>query len=243
MPVLFFSGGIDSTTLAYDIAKHPYRYGVFPEGAILYLVNVYKSSLGEDDLLSLARDIDEVGELDVVLKRIKDPLRGSVREKVPKGGMQVLNPAVHRYFPDVLSMPYTPGWMMWMAGIGLNLVAEEVSQVYNPSQVFFAHQFNGPEWEAVDNEELGKFDSSLEMYELLNALAKQSGENVRYRVPFLENRMDKGMIVQLAIELGVPLHRTSSCIEGWMKNCGQCCQCLSRYAVFNSLGVQNEDCV
>lgn len=245
MPILFFSGGIDSTTLAFDLARHPYRYGVsVTDDTKLVLMHACKHTTTDDalaknkGLCELTKAIEDVATYDVELAFVEDPLIPADRQKVPTGGVQALNPSVFRYGPDIATLPYTPGWMSWMAAIAMNKCSGETDQVYNPQQVFFAHQMNGPCWEAYDSGTYGNFDATLEFYENLNTQAKLCGEIIKYRVPFMENRMDKAMIVQTALELEVPLEKTSSCIEGWMKNCGQCVQCVSRYVTFNSLGVK-----
>jgi hypothetical protein len=244
MPILFFSGGIDSTTLAFDLAKHPYRYGVsVTDDTRLTLMHASRNLFTESTpkhkgLYELHSAIEAVATYAVELIFVEDPLVSAERKKPPSGGIQTLNPSLYRYSPDLAAIPYTPGWMAWMAAIASNSCFERTDQVYNPQQVFFAHQMNGPCWEAYDSGTYGNFDSTLEFYENLNTQAKLCSENVKYRVPFMENRMDKAMVVQLALELEVPLEKTSSCVEGWMKNCGQCVQCLARYATFNSLGIK-----
>lgn len=240
MTILCFSGGIDSTTLAFDLAKHPYRYGIsVTNDTKLILMNA--CSVGTKDkkgLYTLAKAIKGIARYDVELCFIEDTLTHADMKKVPIGGVQTLNQTVYRYEPDIATIPYTPGWMAWMAAVAMNKCFYCTDQVYNPQQVFFAHQMNGPCWEAADSNTYGNFDSTLEFYENLNIQAKLCSERVKYRVPFMENRMDKAMIVQLALELQVPLEKTSSCIAGWMKNCGCCVQCLTRYSTFSSLGIK-----
>lgn len=239
--VLFFSGGIDSATLAFDVAMHPHRYGIptTPESR-LHLVSV-----GDDAkraaLAPLVEAMSDAAVIGVDLDVRPDGLMVFHEgDPYPEGGAQTLNPILTRYPSDVAAIPYTPGWMLWMAAVAVNLLAPYGADHFNPPQAFLAHQWNGPVWEAIDAGKMDKFDATPAFYRHVQAAMDACGERVRIRCPFLENRMDRVMIVRLALELGVPLEMTSSCLRGWKAKCGMCHACYLRQGAFRSLGLEIE---
>jgi 7-cyano-7-deazaguanine synthase in queuosine biosynthesis len=127
--------------------------------------------------------------------------------------------------------------MAWMVAFATNRLALDPGIDSGPSLAFVAHQWNGPVWEAIDRGEMDGFDSTPRFWELANQLVQASGEKVLFRCPFLYNRMNRSDIVELAVEIGVPLLETSSCILGWGKDCQKCHSCMLRRAAFVEHGV------
>lgn len=239
MPVLFFSGGIDSTALAWDVGVNPFRYGV-EDDETLYLVTCG----GREKKRQLARLVTELrkkSRLDVDHRVVDDGLYFEKPEPPTKGGFQTLNPISSRYPRDLASTPYTPGWMLWMAAYAVNLlysVGDCHSDRDNPPQVLIAHQWNGPVWRELEEGKKMAYDCLPEFFVHLNAAIQASGERVRVRCPFLESRTNRVQIVELARSLEVPLNLTSSCVHGWMKNCGVCASCILRNNAFITLGIE-----
>lgn len=240
MPVLFFSGGIDSTTLAFDVARNPWSYGL-ERKAPLQLVHAgtpAKDKLA--DLEKIVKALCAVSELDIEFGCLDDGhLMVSPGATVPReGGPESLTPIIHRDTADVGSIVYTPGWMLWMAAVAVNRLAGESHQygAYNPAQAFIAHQWDGPVWRKIAAGKKLRYDCMPEFFVHAQRAIESTGEKVWLRCPFLENRMDRRMIVQHAETLGVPLHLTSSCLIGWKKNCGLCAPCILRGMAFRSVG-------
>lgn len=243
MPCVFFSGGIDSVVLAYDVALHPHRYGVDPSYTSLFLIHVGNPSRGSRqrrDLERLAASIQKRSNLAVVLKFKPDGLQcfeGS--REVPAGGPESLSPILSRSQKDLAVISYTPGWSLWMAAVAMNELSQFPHQTgaANPEQGFIGHQWNAPVWRAIDEGQRLPYDCLPEFFEHANRAMKACNERVILRTPFLENRMDRLMIVQLGVDLGVPFELTSSCSMGWGKDCGLCSQCILRHAAFKTVGL------
>lgn len=240
MPLVFFSGGIDSAVLTFDVATRPYRYGVsVGEETELTLVTVGSPKKGERDLAPLLAALRKVSSMPIRHLVKEDGLRMKEAAPLPKGGPGVIDPFTTRYLPAIDAMPYTAGWLLWMSAVAVNELYDQTDQEYGPQQAFVAHQWNGPTWEAHDEKRVVGFDCSPEFYKALNRTIVACREMVTVRAPFVENRMNKAMVVQLGLEIGCPLEHTSSCVYGWKKVCGACAQCLIRQTTFKTLGVKH----
>lgn len=243
MPCVFFSGGIDSVVLAYDVASFPHRYGVDPAYTSLFLIHVGNPPRGSKqrkDLDALVRDIRSKSRFDVQIKYKPDGLQCFPGEKqAPLGGPESLSPILSRAPKDLAVISYTPGWSLWMAAVAMNELSQFPHQTgaANPEQGFIGHQWNAPVWRAIDEGQKLPYDCLPEFFEHANRAMKACNERVVLRTPFLENRMDRLMIVQLGVDLGVPFERTSSCSLGWKKECGLCSQCILRLSAFKTVGL------
>lgn len=240
MPCLFFSGGIDSTVLAFDVATRPYAYGVCEEYKTLHLVHSGKPPRGRknSDLKALLKALRAVSELEITFRAIEDGLSYDPGTSVPPvGGPESLSPILHRNVKDLSVIPYTPGWMFWMTAVGVNLLAG--AEGANPEQVFIAHQWNAPVWRALDAGENLPYDCLPEFFVHANRAIEASNERVVLRTPFLDNRLDRLAIVRLGVERGVPFEYTSSCVCGWGKDCGLCGVCILRHASFKTVGLES----
>lgn len=243
MPVIFFSGGIDSTVIAYDVGINPHRYGITVNETTELRLLIAGPPSKKRQTKGIVRHLSSLAKMRVVAETVDDshlvcyPAQG-----LRPGGNTTLTVMLDRYGPDLATVPYTPGWMLWMASVAVNRLAgwADTTQDYNPEQAFLGHQWNGPVWRAIEKGDLPAYDSVPAFYTALDAAVAACHERVRIRVPFLDNRMDRAMIVQLAIDLGVPLHETSSCLQGWKKDCGACSACLLRQGAFRTLGLTDE---
>jgi 7-cyano-7-deazaguanine synthase in queuosine biosynthesis len=120
----------------------------------------------------------------------------------------------------------------------MNILADSMpSNEFTPEQALFGFQDDGPLWERQDAGELEPTDASPEFMSTLNELVEASGGTIWFRAPFLDLRLNKLMVFKLALDVGVPLEATSSCIQGWMSKCGVCPQCMTRAAAARALGV------
>ncbi len=247
MPILLFSGGIDSTTLAFDIAKNPHRYGIAGGGSLLgaewptLLLVTHGTGEGKfgEDIAWLVSILKQSGvKLDIAHEWVNSSgvLRPYPPSRMPAHGHSSLHPYASGYKSDILSLPYTSGLHTWLAAVCTNWVDTYdgilgSSEFSNP-KVFFGFQWDGPIWEVYDDGRNTPTDTTPQFIDALNVLSKAAGgpTPVEFCAPFLHNRMDRRMIVELARDLEVPLHATSSCAHGWGVNCGKCHQCLIRYA-------------
>ena len=235
MPVLFFSGGIDSTVLGYDIAKRPFAYGIDYEYEDLVLV-----TYGKDGTKRANKFVDKLiidARVTVDVRSFTSPLESYEPEMVPAAGHATMVPSVGPYTWDRRSMPYTAGLMTWLASLAFNLTYDW-SLPHGKPQVFFGFQYEPQAWAAYDRGQLAPNDTSPAYIDALNRLSKAAGEPARFRAPFLENRMSRHQIVQLGKDLKVPLTDTHSCLLLRDTHCGRCCQCIKRDLAFGILGIK-----
>jgi hypothetical protein len=242
MPLVFFSGGIDSTVLTFDLAQHPYRYGIDAKSDELLLLTVGDEKK-KRALRPILAALEKVTTMRPVVRVVSSDVLHPRPEAPPQaGGMMSLVPAVTRYEPDLNSFPYTPALHLWMASIAMNMVFfRDRPPSMSPPKAFFGFQCDGPMWRAHDEGQLPLNDVSPWFVGKLNEIAAGLKEpEMTFHAPFLDARMDRTQIVQMGLEVGAPLELTSSCIRGWKVNCGICCQCLNRQKAFRYLGVKYE---
>jgi 7-cyano-7-deazaguanine synthase len=240
MALLFFSGGIDSSTLAFDIAQHPWRYGVRGSEKLFLLTSTPGDvRTKKRQLQPLVAALGEKSTLDIDHQLVSCPLASEVQEDVAVGGMQILNSVqCADYDPDQAALPYSPGLTLWLASMAVSVLMEEKEPPWGYKQAFFGFMGDGSYWKALEEGEIRSHDTSPDFLGKLNVAVEASGEPVLFRAPYFDGRLDKAMIVRLGLEVGVPFGLTSSCILGWGKNCGLCNQCIRRQAVFRSLHVE-----
>lgn len=238
MTVVFFSGGIDSTVLAYDVAKNPERYGISIERSsplILLTAAVGVEPERKAELLGpLVDGLCEVSSLEIQHVVEKVPLVSyDPPIRVLHGSLQFGPVAAETQTAGRIrqSTNYTAGLHLWLASVAINLEAQlPVFPHHNSPTAFWGFQFDGPSWEDFDHGRMVPNDTSPTFVRKLDELSGYSGHNpsLRFRAPFLENRMDRLQILRMGLKLGVPLDKTSSCTTGWMAACGHCRQCVVR---------------
>lgn len=225
MPLLFWSGGLDSTTLAFDIVKHPWRYGITngKEQPPLLLVTYGVDKKKRAGMKLLWDQLSGKTKLSLEWTEITVPFP---KETLVKRAWSTAHPLVTGV--DAEHMPFTPGLHLYLASYAVNRLSEEANQLrgHEKAQVFFGFQYNAPEWDAFDSGELPDNDTSPDFVSTLNDAVEAGGANVVFKAPFLDKRMTKPMIGQMAAEIGVPIELTSSCIYGWKERCGSCPQCM-----------------
>jgi 7-cyano-7-deazaguanine synthase len=85
-------------------------------------------------------------------------------------------------------------------------------------------------------------DATKDYIEKLNSLIKRgclfcNDDPCMILIPLAE--MDRKTIINLAIELNVPIELTWSCHNKAKTHCGQCYACLQRIEAFSSLGIKD----
>lgn len=245
--LLFFSGGLDSTTLGYDVLQCPERYGISLEGQPV--MSLLTAVFSPEERTQKRRNLKELtGLMAGNNRRVKVEHHFVL---IPKYMVSYNRPlsviegsadphtAARRHTSSVSVMrqamgsPYTPGLHMFMASVAVNILHrtyEGVIPHHNRPQAFWGFKFEGPEWEAMDRGEGSPSDTTPEFVNSMTVAAETFGHPATpvFRAPFLENRMDRYQVVALAHKLGVPTELTSSCINGWMAQCGHCRQCMVR---------------
>lgn len=232
MALLFFSGGIDSTVLAFDMAQSPHRYGLV-EGEEDLVLFTFGGRAKVRGLKPLVDEIRQVSKLEVGWAARECPLVPDEHLKMPPGGMKSTVPSVGRYQLDRRRMPFTPGLMLWLSSFAINELSESDYQ-----RAFFGFQWEAPEWAEYDTGTHPPNDTSPKFIAALNKVAREASSSVVFRAPFLEGRLDRYQVVRLGVEIGAPLQRTHSCIVDSPGECGRCCQCIKRNTAFLSAGVK-----
>lgn len=237
---IIFSGGIDSSVLAADVASRPFNYGIVPDGD-LHLITIksgHKKSLGP--LVDWIRSIRN-GWGEVHHHYEKSRLFDLPMSEIPDGGHQTGYHILSKYAPDVLSTPHTPAMHSWIASLAVNrLVCSSEVPATGRRMVFFGFQDDPPFWDQWDRDKtLCRNDASLDFIDRLNDLYASTNAKVRFAAPFLTNRSSRTAIVRMGEDLGVPWKLTSSCMYGWNPDgCGICAQCIRRSAVFAYEGIE-----
>ncbi len=82
-----------------------------------------------------------------------------------------------------------------------------------------------------------KYLKSFERMMKLGTKAGDEGHSIKIFAPLL--KMSKKQIVQRALQLAVPIHKTWSCYRGEAQPCGRCDSCLLRAKGFHEAGISD----
>ena len=236
--LLFFSGGIDSAVIATILAQQPEMYGISSTAPIILLAHASPGERAKKEkrLAQLARAcFTAYGSHRYELEVVEMPLHEHDQLPIGSEGHSG-QPLITKWKPDRDSCPYTSGLHMALASLAVNRLAFLPRPTSGFRTAFWGFQEDNLAWEAQDAGKLPKNDASEAWVKSLNGLMGQSPTKTRFRAPFLESRLSKYQIVQLAQRLGTPLKLTSSCIYGW-EGCGRCWQCNRRANVFRALAI------
>lgn len=227
--VLMVSGGIDSTTLMYAMAKNKclvaaffVDYGQASAEEQLRLLTIHTKQLHVPLMVQkipwpeYARGKGYIFKKGEYPEPLKDPYE--VLEKDAEG--------TERYFEE-----------QWDFLQGRNIAFLAYGAAYALSMgcnsLYTAFQFDEPEWASMDKEDdySAWVDTSPWFVKAFNQLGLCGGFTKRLTVkaPFLDSRMFKQDIVDLGRSLGVPLQATYSC--EFYPPCGSCHQCKIRSVV------------
>lgn len=251
MSVLLFSGGIDSTVLAYDLVTCPERYGVPRSGhhlTLLTMAGARGKRRALSRLVTLLQLHARIHEVPVTVEhrivRTERHLLVEAPVTAPKEGSLLTFGAKAGPFTTArmsAMSPYTPSLHLFAAGVAANIAGAVQEPHWTPEQVFWGFQMDGAAWEAWDAGTLPRNDTSPAFVAALNEASKHSGHArpALFRAPYLENRMDRAMVIRLGMSLGVPFEETSSCTLGWMRACGACARCVARTQAFAGIEVQD----
>jgi 7-cyano-7-deazaguanine synthase in queuosine biosynthesis len=98
------------------------------------------------------------------------------------------------------------------------------------------HQYETLEWARLDSYRHRTEDFSPMFLDRMNLLQEVGFRNrVRLHAPFMDMRLPKKAIVKLGLDLGVDLERTYSC--QFYPECGKCDNCLNKTSVLKELGI------
>lgn len=210
--VSLFSGGLDSTVLAY-LARHD------DHDVHLLSFNYGQRHANE---LEQAKIIARAGGF---MHTILDlPALQLVMEGSSQTDDRVDVPEGH-YADETMKATVVPNRNMIMLAIGIALaVSEEREAVW-----YAAHGGDHPIYP----------DCRPEFVDALDAAAHLANwQPVNVRAPFV--RWSKAEIVKLGSEIDAPLAVTWSCYKGGLKHCGRCGTCVERREAFQLAGVDDK---
>lgn len=241
--LLVASGGIDSTVLAYVLARHEALRG-------LVLIDYGQSTRVEQrDHVRFHAE-----RLGVPWWPIVAPWPAELRYSTsnPDGEAKyIFEEGAFVGAPPPMQDPYAPlsmsaeeydsylkddfGFLEGRNTAFLLFAAAKAASL-GLETVYTGFQFDAPEW-AAGPEGPGGCDTSPRFVRAFNALAQAGGFSrpVRVCAPFLDWRWTKPWIVQVGRLLGAPLDRTISC--EFNPVCGGCRQCLVRERVLARSGL------
>ncbi len=207
--VLIYSGGLDSTTLLYQLKA---------EGRDLKALSI---NYGQRHSLELEYAKKVCAKLGVEhrvadLSALKPLLGGSSQTDgtvdVPEG----------HYAAENMKLTVVPNRNMLMLSVAAAWAISEKADTI----AYAAHAGDHAIYP----------DCRPEFVDALNgALALADWHNVQIERPFIN--ITKGGIVKLGAQLGVPFAETWSCYKGKEVHCGRCGTCVERLLAFKEAGV------
>lgn len=211
--VVLISGGLDSSVLLHDCARHYSRifalavsYGQKHERELAcarYQAEAVGASFTESDLSAFGQALHgastllQAGEKVPDLKDIPEAFRDQPSTYVPNRNMVLLS------------------------------FAAAFAEAHGASDLYYGAQAQV---------EYGYWDCTEAFVEKMNAvLSLNRREPITVHAPFMHHT--KSQIVQLGLELKVDFSKTWSCYAGGDKPCGICPTCVERNAAFHALGL------
>ncbi len=211
---MIFSGGLDSTTLLWYLARKEkvyaltFHYGQRHSKEIEHaerIVDFAKSKGMEVEHIIV--DISQVGRLIA---------KGALFEgEVPKG----------HYEDPMHRATVVPNRNMIMLSIAVGYAV----RVGEREVYYSAHRGDYANYPDCRKEFVKAFDTAVYLANIFTP--------VEVKAPFLD--MDKADIVRLGLELGVPYELTWTCYEGKERPCLSCGACVERTEAFLKNGVKD----
>jgi 7-cyano-7-deazaguanine synthase len=219
--IAILSGGLDSTTMVYDLLDQGYRvdcvsfnYGQRHNKELQYAENTARRLKLRYDVIDLTNLSSRIAESNSALVQMG--------EEVPEG----------HYAQDTMKATVVPNRNMIMLAIagGIGVARKAVSvatgvhsgdhAIYPDCRPEFIHATSLALLKG--NEGFGYHDMGIDVY-----------------APYVTT--DKTQIAATAIMLDVPLEDTWSCYKGGAKHCGRCGTCVERLEAINDALLQLRD--
>lgn len=227
-----FTGGIDSTVLAYNLWHERSKHGD------IYLV---ACDYGQANW----KVTEKIGQFHAQHLGFNFvPLKVILPDFVSHGGLFEVgykppkaNGPTFDYSEQVMSyaetlVPYRNAFLfLWMMSW---------CQKANIQTLLTGHQYEDSEWDNVESFRHRTEDFGIFFLDRINLLAEVGAKRyVRTQAPFLETKMDKLKIVKLGLRLGVDLVKeTYSC--QYMPKCQLCDNCINRKRIFAEVGLLDD---
>jgi 7-cyano-7-deazaguanine synthase len=210
--VVLFSGGLDSTTLLYQL-----RY----EDRAVVALSAFYGQRHEREV-RCAMDIAEEAGIDLEVIDLGSALHNIfAASKSSQVGRKVAVPHGH-YAADSMRTTIVPGRNLMLIS-----VAAALAQSLGYENVAFA---------AHAGDHAIYPDCRTDFFEAARD-ALREGYNLGLLAPFLDRT--KSDIVRLGAQLHVPFAMTYSCYEGEATHCGACGTCVERREAFVDSGIED----
>jgi len=212
--VVIFSGGLDSSTLLYNLKAEDHN--VYAISFIYGQKHSRELDSAKDisALLGVSHKIVDISSISSVL----DSALTNPNTKIP-------NVPASAQFYETLKTTVVPN----RNAIFLSIAAGYAQSISAKNLYYAAHHSDRGMYPDCRPEFILQFEK----------LARISLDNEEFHVesPFVN--MTKGEIVKLGNELNVPFGLTWSCYEGGEKHCGSCSACRERKKAFDEAGIND----
>ncbi|SFT40071.1 7-cyano-7-deazaguanine synthase [Pseudovibrio denitrificans] len=210
--IVICSGGLDSVTLAYKVAR---------EHELLGLVSFDYGQRHKKELDYAAHAAKQLGVPHHILdmSQIGAHLSGSALTDdvdVPDG----------HYAEENMKVTVVPNRNAIMLSIGFGIAAAQQADAV-AAAVHGGDHFIYPDCRP----------GFIKSFEAMQKLALDGYANVSLYTPFVE--ISKGAIVAEGARINVPFEDTWSCYKGGEKHCGRCGTCVERREAFDLAGVED----
>ncbi|KZL23816.1 7-cyano-7-deazaguanine synthase QueC [Pseudovibrio sp. Ad37] len=210
--IVICSGGLDSVTLAYKVAR---------ENELLGLVSFDYGQRHKKELDYAAHAAKQLGVPHHILdmSQIGAHLSGSALTDdvdVPDG----------HYAEENMKVTVVPNRNAIMLSIGFGIAAAQQADAV-AAAVHGGDHFIYPDCRP----------DFIKSFEAMQKLALDGYANVSLYTPFVE--ISKGAIVAEGARINVPFEDTWSCYKGGEKHCGRCGTCVERREAFDLAGVED----
>lgn len=235
-----FTGGIDSTVLAYMLVKQ-----ARPESEV-HLVSCNYGQANWKNTFEL-RDMHEAvlhnmldlkkGFLVVHTQRIQLPAYTTCNTAlfgvgyVPEVENRVVDYSKQEMSYEKELIPYRNAFLF------LNMMA--YCRVHDLQFLYTGHQYQDGEWDNIESFRHRTEDFGAYFIDRINLLGEVGTDKyIRVVAPFLEQRADKRAICELGMLMGIDLAKdTYSC--QYSPRCNKCDNCICRENVFKELGIKD----
>ena len=209
--VALFSGGLDSTVLAYHLLD---------QNAELKLLSI---DYGQRHQKELDSSSNIAGSLSIPHQILQLPMLGNLL-----GGSALTDPAISlpegHYAEDSMKATVVPNRNM----ILLSLAAGHAISLQFDTVAYAAHAGDHTIYPDCSPEFADAMDNVLQLADW---------NKINLHRPFV--KWNKADLVKRGYELGVPFEKTWSCYAGGSKHCGKCGTCVERKEAFELVGLSD----
>lgn len=208
--ICVFSGGIDSTTLLYQLIKDNFR------------ISAVGFDYGQRHKKELNFACDTCKDLGVSYKIIKLPFFNEIApSELTRNEQDFLT---NEKLDSLTNQVIVPNRNMVMLSLATSYAIS-----LNINKIFYGAHIGDREVFPDCREE---FVESMR-----NSIRLSHTEDIELYAPFL--KLDKTEIIQLGFSLGVDYSKTWSCYKGLEEVCGSCLACKERNRAFRYIGISD----